>query len=162
MADKVQIHDMALFRIQKKTVFYSDLKIYLKEYKAFRCVQRDSRILTNLNLDSKSINKIPNVRPSYKSISRNKIFLNNVIKLIKMQVFSSRYNVSVSSKLLARIKTKRCGLPQFAKWSNELKSLFQMELYVLERFPIKMKGEDKELNLFIDTVNNKVKHATYF
>jgi hypothetical protein len=154
--------DVALFRIQKKTVFFSDLRIYLKEYNSFRCLQRNSRILSNLKLDFKSIDKVPRLEPNYKSINLHKNFLNGVIKLIKMQVFSSRHNVSVSSKLLAHMNTKKCGLPKFSKWSNELKSLLQMELYVLERFPLNNKNDYKELNLFIDSVNDKVKHAVYF
>jgi hypothetical protein len=158
----VRYEDMALFRIQKKTVFYSDLKVYIKEFKAFRCLQKNSRILSNLKLDSKSIGNIPRLRSNYKSIKKNGEFVYSLIKLIKMQIFSSRYNVSVSSKMLENIKTRRCGVAKFSTWSNELKSLFQMELYILERFPIKTNTEDLELNLFIKSVNDKVKHATYF
>ncbi len=156
------IDDMAIFKIQKKTIFYSDLKNYLREYKSFRCLQKSSRILKNLRIDQKNIRKIPNVLPNYKSLDRHQTFIEGLIKLIKLQVYSSRYNVSISKKQLSRINTKKCGVGPFPKWSNELKSLFQMEYYILERFPTKRKGGDKELTLFIQSVDEKIDHDIFY
>ena len=79
-----------------------------------------------------------------------------------MQVFSSRYKVNVSSKQIANIRTKKCGAPKFKNWSNELKSLFQMELYILERFPVTSQTDSDELNQFLESVDKKIKHAIYF
>jgi hypothetical protein len=159
---EIQVKDVAVFRIQKKTIFFSDLEVYLKEFKKFRCLYKHSRILNSLKLDYKNLNKIPKIRASYNSIDRQKIFVNNVIRLIKMQVFASRYKVNVSSKQIASIKTMQCEAAHFKTWSNELKSLLQMELYILERFPITRQSDNKELDQFIESVDKKIKHAVFF
>lgn len=161
-AEKYHIQDMALFKIQKKTIFFSDIKVYLKEFKTFRCLHSHSRILNSLKLNTKNLKNIPKLRSNYKSIEKQKPFITNVIKLIKMQVFSSRYKVNVSSKQIANIRTKKCGAPKFKNWSNELKSLFQMELYILERFPVTSQTDSDELNQFLESVDKKIKHAIYF
>ena len=154
--------DLAIFKIQKKSVFYSDLKKYTKNLRKFRCLRRNSAILDVLKLNKRKLPRLPKLQAKYQSLQNYQVYLQNIIKLIKMQVFTSRYSISVSQKEISKMPIKRCGIPQFSKWSQELKSLFQMDLYLMERFPKENKKDIKELKLFVDSVNNKIDHVIYY
>lgn len=159
----VELHkDLAVFKIQKKTIFYTDLKLYSSHLNKFRCLQGQSAILKVLKLNRKYMRKLPRLKPSYQSLEEKKDYLLSLLKLIKMQVYTSRYSISISRDRISQLPSKKCGVNSFNKWPNELKSLFQMELYLRERFTKDSIQDNKELRLFVDSVDNKIDHALYF
>ncbi len=161
-AEKILYQDRVLFKVNKKTVFLTDFKIYMKEYELFKCLQENSQVLKVLKLNDhltlpkllfKKKNSLPEIEKKH---------IQKLIKLIKLQVFSSRYKATLGADFLKALPQKKCQAPPFSDWGQELKSLFQMELYVLERFPQGKGRAPKELELFLQSVDKKIEHTSYF
>jgi len=155
--------DMAVMKIDKNPILYSDFKKFMRELRSFRCLFNDSVALKSLSLDRKSVPRLPIPKMSRTSFEKRRELMGRVARLIKTQVYSSQFKLSVNAGEISRLEKKRCLKGSFRAWPRDVRSLILVEFYLRERFL----GQNREnvksdISAFIDSIDKKISHDLYF
>ncbi len=162
-APKLVDADMAVMKIEKNPILYSDFEKFMKDLKAFRCLFDDSVALKALGLDRKNFRKLPVFKMSRNSFEKNRPFMQRVVKLVKTQVYSSQFKLSVDASEIQALQKRRCLKGTFSKWPQDVRSMILVEFYLRERF-LGQKREDlkQDISSFIESIDKKISHDLYF
>jgi hypothetical protein len=154
---------MAVMKIDNNPILLSDFKRFLKDLRAFRCLFGKSTALNSLGLDRKNYRRYPSFKMSKISLEKDREFIRRVIRLIKTQVYSSQFKLSVDGSDIRNLEKKRCLKGHFSSWSNDVRSLILVEFYLKERF-LDQNRENfkKDISSFIDSIDKKISHDLYF
>lgn len=162
-APKLVDSDMAVMKIDKNPILYSDFKRFMRDLNGFRCLFSRSIALKSLGLDRKNYTRYPSFKMSKASFEKKREFINRVVRLIKTQVYSSQFKLSVDGSEIRTLEKKKCLRGRFASWSNDVRSLILVEFYLKERFLGQKRDNLKQdISSFIDSIDKKISHDLYF
>ena len=155
--------DMAVMKIDKNPILYTDFQKFMKDLNSFRCLFNDSEALKSLRLDHKNVDKLPALRMSKSTFGKNRDFMIKLVKLIKTQVYSSQFKLSVDGSEIRVLEKKKCLKGKFSTWSQDVRSLILVEFYLRERFLGQNRENVKQdISAFIDSIDKKITHDLYF
>ncbi|MCO4793439.1 MAG: hypothetical protein KC493_07000 [Bacteriovoracaceae bacterium] len=162
-APKLVAADMAVMKIDQNPILYSDFNKYMSNLKLFRCMIKNSISLDAIKLDRKSHPKFPRFKMRRSSLNGKRKFIQKLVKLIKTQVYSSQFKLSVDKSAIKKIEKRRCTKGGFKKWPDDVRSLVLVEFYLRERFlDQERKNVKSDINQFIDSIDKKIPHDLYF
>lgn len=162
-APKLIFQEMAIMKIGDKPVFFSEFNAYLKSLEQFRCLVDHSTALDSIDLDKKKMPVVPEIKFGRKPFEENREFVLKVAKLIKLQVYSNQFKLSLDSKIIQGLNKKKCLKEKFPSWPTEVKSMIQLEYYLRERFfGQKQKEVKTDVAQFVESINKKISHELFF
>ena len=154
---------MAVMKVDKTPILYTDFKKFMGELRAFRCLFEDSLALKSLALDQRSIPRLPLIKMSRDSFKKRRGLIGKIVRLIKAQVYSSQFKLSVEATEISRLEKKRCLKGRFKSWPQDVRSLILVEFYLRERFlGQNRKNVKQDISTFIDSIDKKISHDLYF
>lgn len=161
---EVNVSDRAIFRIENKVYFISDLNKDNKQLNKLRCMKNNSVLLNALSLSSDDYSKILKLPTELDKLQSNKELLYRLTRLYKVQSFATNRKVSIDVEKLKEWGIAKCVGESWNKWPDQLKTLIKTELYLRDRFIIK---DGKELDVtslksFLSSIDKKTKHFNFF
>lgn len=134
---KLVFSEQAVFKIEDKIFLLSDIVKFGKSLSLFRCLNPNALILQTIELDKKNQEIIPDFAVLGEAyLMEDGIYLQRVLKLMKLNVFMGKQSVELDKNSLTNFKSEKCGttLGSFETWGKELKELFLLEGFWSDRF----------------------------
>ncbi len=128
--------EFAVFKIHGDIFFLSDLKTYLKGVKFFRCLSFQSLILKSLEIDEKSLLKLPQIKNLDFLKKGEEIFMDKILKMLKISYFIKKRQGEVDKELFKSFTVQRCstGLHKGEKLGVGARRLMIIESFLQNRF----------------------------
>ena len=165
--------DAAVFRIDEKVVFFSELWQLLSSIQTFSCLKKNSLLLSALNLMERPLPRWNKDAATEINLTEEYPLLMKIVTLVKVQSFVAAQKMHVAdhfkewraSGCLAGVKDKNQ-----VEWEKELLPLFKAESFLYERFgrtatgdPIAAENSTRSsIQLFFITLDKKFKHHVFF
>ena len=158
------ISDHAVFRIEDRVFFQSDIEVSLVDLKNFSCLIPDSILLHSLEIDGNFFNR------TWTKIKDDR--LEKMIRLKKVQLTVEKRKVLLNNNGMEKEKLKKCLISDEKKLSR-IKILVAMETFFLDRFSGRWEGSTgsdqgnkkeiikESVKLYILTLDRKLDHHVY-
>lgn len=147
--ETVLMEDVMVFRLQSKSLFLSDLKNYSHQLKNFDCLYPQSQFFRLSQLSPSKIDKLLSL--SLKDAKNEKSLLQTFRRSITLQIINNAQSLSVDRGFDKNLERRKCGVGRYLSWDNELKSLVQAEIFLLEMVANSQKQELESLSKSLDT-----------
>ncbi len=149
------VKDKAVFTVDKRAFFMSDVKRYISSFERLNCLYSDSLLSIAAELEG----------DDRKELFQNKLTSKNidgVIKVIKISQFADSQVSLDFSNLWKSFGQQRCLKNGPAGWSHDLKLMFLAETFLRERFQKRMRERgSSDLILFGSSISKKYKHHVF-
>lgn len=145
---KIIFSEQGVFKVEDKVFLLSDIRKLGIELEHFRCLLPQSSVLANLGLDKQHVEKIPDfLGVGMTDLQEEAHYLDKVLKLMKLEFFSSKNNFVLDAKKMSALKNEECGLRKnYDEWPKDLRELFLLETFWNDRFaPEMIRLSEKEL-----------------
>lgn len=157
---KLVFSEQAVFKIEERIFLLSDIVKLGNNLVLFRCLHPDALILQSLDLDKKNQSDVPAFTTLGEAdLLEDNLYLQKMIKLIKLNIFVGKQNVELDKSSLNAYKGEKCGvsLGGVESWPKELKELFVLEGFWIDRFSVNSyKLNERE----VDEIKNKTPKGT--
>lgn len=157
VALRAVFEDVLIFRIQSRNLFLSDLKTYADSLVAFHCLFPKAQVLKFSNLSKEKIKKLQTMAPG--NASGEAAFFDDFRKLIALQIFHNSQSLSLESDFDLGLQLSKCQVGRYSSWDNELKSLVQAELVMIQG--LRDKGA-KEQTSFLNSLRESLDQSVDF
>lgn len=129
-SEKIVLSDKALFRVDQKVVFLSDLKVFLKDLLKLNCLIGGSFLLESFEINE---TKISNILNSLNHLKVDQGF-KKILKVYKLNLrMESGGEINVDSVFLGGLK-KNQKICRVSVIDDKLKNLIKAEVYLQDRF----------------------------
>ncbi len=124
--------DQAVFKVEEKVYLLSDISQISPMIKKFRCLLPSSLVLKALELDDDR-QKDLNIFDKKIVLSEERLYLNKILKLLKLELFVQRQGLEIAPSSLTNLKFESCGVIS-TNISSEIKNLLLLEGFWNDRF----------------------------
>lgn len=160
----ILVQDRAVFRVETRPYFVSELNPILNSYGRFRCLKKSFLVghMEKNNLRNQAPLDFGPLPLDLEELRKRESEVQLLLTLLKIRNFIPGTSVSFNPELLVSLNFKSCY--KAVSDLNEIeKELLYLEVYLRNRFISRSKNRQTEsLNSFLETVLKKVNYELYY
>jgi len=145
---KVIAQDKAIYRIENQIYFQRDINKIVGSLKKMSCL-RSSVLLKTLSISKKDLNS---------KSSQSK--LDKILSYYKLKTLVLKKSAVFSINDLKKPGFFKCFGNNLDNWSDEEKLLARAEFFLRKKFDDKL--NEKQLKIYLNSVNNSIEHQQFF
>lgn len=162
---KVLFKDTAVFRVQEKVYFLTDLKEYQGVVRSIDCIRPRPFLLKVLKLNRKVLPPFPKNLANFDIQSRALVW-RDLLPLMKLWQFLSPEGRRVTKKELKGLGEFRCSVAMLNRPSRAMREFFVLNQYFLDRYGkttlVGKEGGMSSARTFVEGINKKLEHHLFF